>query len=356
MNNEWNSLTDQEKAMKKMYQFGGHDILSKPMQYAAYQQLIKEHPEYVNLGDFYKERTKENLGITIANVSEIESGEEISVQRHERYGYPILHNHSFIEIAYVYNGNCTHYVGEQSFQMAAGDLCILAPNAQHVIVALEDDAVILNILLGKEALNRSFLQMVKDKHLLADFFENVMYGKTVSPYIFFPTGCDTWIRQIILKMYQETKERRYAYRESLDLYTRQLFIHILRDYEVLAKVSAPKEQRMDDNVVAVLGYLSVNYNRTDLKEVAAFFNYSEAYMSRMLKKYTGKTFGVLISEVQMKHAKELLENSDKTLADIAQEIGCFDYSHFSRKFKKEYGVSPDIYRKNKSKIYIREGR
>lgn len=142
----------------------------------------------------------------------------------------------------------------------------------------------------------------------------------------------------------------------MQLYTRQLFIHILRDYQILAKVSTPKEQKIDDNIVAILGYLSVNYNRITLKEVALFFNYSEAYMSRILKKHTGKTFGMLIGDLQMKHAKELLENSDKALTDIAQEIGCFDYSHFSRKFKKEYDISPDSYRKNRSKIYTQKGR
>lgn len=351
------NLTNQELELKKMYQTTeGRGILSKPLRYEEYRQIIKVHPEYVDLGEFYAERTKANRGNTIADVGEIEAGEEITVQRHERYGYPILHNHAYIEMAYVYSGVCTHFVGEQSFQMEEGDLCILAPNATHVITALQDDAVILNILASKEVVNRAFLQMVKEKHLLAEFFENVLYGKQVSPYIIFPTGQDEWMHRLILTMYQEAHERRYAYKESLELYVRQMFIHIVRDYEVMAQVTTPLDQKLDDHIVSVLGYISVNYNQVTLKQLAEFFNYSEAYMSRLLKKYTGKTFGVLVTELQMKHASEMLVKTEKELKDIAQEVGCFDYSHFSRKFKKAFGESPDAYRKNRSKIYIEVDR
>lgn len=71
-----------------------------------------------------------------------------------------------------------------------------------------------------------------------------------------------------------------------------------------------------------------------------------AYLSRMLKCYTGKTFGKIITELQMKHAKELIEEGKMNLTEIGQEVGCFDASHFSRKFKREFGMSPDEYRRS----------
>lgn len=355
MNYSFTELTKQEKAFKKMYQsVNGREILSSPMLYIKYQQIIKEQPEYVDLGGFYEERTRASQGNTISDVGEIEEGEEITVQCHERYGYPILHNHVYIEMAYVYSGVCTHFVGEQSFPMVEGDLCILAPNATHAITALQDDAIILNILASKEVINRAFLQMVKEKHLLGDFFESVLYGKRVSPYLIFPTGKDGWVHQLFQKMYEEAHERRYAYQESLELYVRQMFIHIVRNYEMVARVTTPLDQNFNDSIVPVLGYLSVNYHQVTLNELAKIFNYSEAHMSRLLKKYTGKTFGMLVTELQMKQAAELLEQTEKGMKDIAQEVGCFDHSHFSRKFKKFYGMTPDVYRKNRSKIYIQK--
>lgn len=343
---DFKELTEQEKFLKKLYQGQYREILSVPMQYATYQKLMKEHPQLQIEEDLYTKYSKDHHGITVVDVEKTTENAEINMVRHSRYSYPILHNHSFVEIAYVYSGKCTHYVENQAFEMKEGDLCILAPESMHTITALDDESIVLNILMSKKQLDESFLAMVKEKHLLADFFENILYGKSVSPYIIFPTGQDEWIKLVYEHMFQEITEKRYAYRQSLELYVRQLFIHIIRNYEMLAQVSKPLDRKPDENVVAVLGYISVNYNKVTLKNVAEFFNYSESYMSRMLKKYTGKTFVVLVNSLQMKCAAEMLSTTDKSLSEISQEVGCFDYSHFSKKFKKEYDMTPDMYRRN----------
>ena len=120
---------------------------------------------------------------------------------------------------------------------------------------------------------------------------------------------------------------------------------MIRYYQMQAIVAESVQYTHDNHIVAILGYISVNYNQVTLKETAEFFNYSEAYLSRMLKKYTSKTFVQIVSELQMKHAKELIEAGKLSLAEISQEVGCFDASHFTKKFKKQFGISPDEYRK-----------
>ena len=97
--------------------------------------------------------------------------------------------------------------------------------------------------------------------------------------------------------------------------------------------------------MAILAYISVNYNQTTLKQTADFFHFSEAHLSRMLKKYTSRTFVQIITELQMKHGKELIEEGKLNLAQISQKVGCFDSSHFSKKFKKQFGMAPEEYRK-----------
>lgn len=63
-------------------------------------------------------------------------------------------------------------------------------------------------------------------------------------------------------------------------------------------------------------------------------------------RYTGKTFSSLISEIQMENAKQLLEETSMSITEVSEEVGCYDSSHFTRKFKKAFGITPNAFRKN----------
>ena len=45
----------------------------------------------------------------------------------------------------------------------------------------------------------------------------------------------------------------------------------------------------------------------------------------------------------MERAAYLIEKGGKSLTEIAQEVGCFDTSHFNKKFKAVYGCTPRQY-------------
>ncbi len=236
-------------------------------------------------------------------------------------------------------------------QMNTGDLCFLAPNVRHVITALADDVIVLNVLLSKQMIDTGFLALLKEKYLLADFFKNILYEKGASAYVLFPTGADPWMKRTFGLIYQEEQKREYAYREYLVLYVKQVMIHLIRRYQFQAVVAESVQQEVDNHVVAILAYISVNYNQVSLRQTAEFFHFSEAHLSRMLKKYTSRTFVQIITELQMKHGKELIEEGKLSVAQISQEVGCFDASHFTKKFKKQFGMAPEEYRKTLEKKY-----
>lgn len=349
--NQWEEklfqLDEREKILKRLYENGGQNLVDQPMSYAQYIECL-ENGSCLNdeLGNYYRDKSKDNLGNTVDEVEAVTEGNEIMVITHQRYSYPVMHNHAYVEILYVYCGKCVHFVEEHSFEMNTGDVCILAPNAMHAISVTSTETTVINIMVSKKLFDASFLGMVKGSRILIEFFEHVLYNKKVSPYIIFPTGKDCWMKNTVLLMYQETVERYYAFEKSLCLYMEQVFIHLIRRYEMQAIVSDPIDVSMNGNIVPVLGYISVNYNRVSLKDTASFFGYSASYLGKMIKKYTGKTYGTIISEIQMENARRLIEEDQMNITEICQEVGCFDASHLNHKFKKFYGKSPEEYKKD----------
>ncbi len=80
-------------------------------------------------------------------------------------------------------------------------------------------------------------------------------------------------------------------------------------------------------------------------KIAAMMNMTERTFSRRLKEVTGQSPKMFISAIQMERcAKLLLENPDKTIAEIANLCGFDEASGFSHAFKRVYGCSPTAYR------------
>jgi len=67
---------------------------------------------------------------------------------------------------------------------------------------------------------------------------------------------------------------------------------------------------------------------------------SESQIYRKLKAITGKSTAVFIRSVRLQKAKELIQTTDKTISEIAYEVGFNDPSWFGRAFKEEYGFPP----------------
>ncbi len=76
-------------------------------------------------------------------------------------------------------------------------------------------------------------------------------------------------------------------------------------------------------------------------------NISSSYFHRIYQKAFGVSCASDIRRSKLEHAKWLLLHTSDTLQEIARKCG-YDYSHFMRTFKREYGITPTEYRRGKT--------
>lgn len=76
------------------------------------------------------------------------------------------------------------------------------------------------------------------------------------------------------------------------------------------------------------------------EELAKKLLVSESQVYRKIKALTGKSTAIYIRSIRLQYAKDLLVNTDKTVSEVAFDVGFNDPSWFSRAFKKEFGFSP----------------
>lgn len=96
----------------------------------------------------------------------------------------------------------------------------------------------------------------------------------------------------------------------------------------------------------VINYVDANYMRYDLslEEVAEYFGLTKTYLSKLFKNKIGMCYIDYLSEIRMKKAMQLLQETDLSIKEIVKNVGYLDVPTFRRKFKNKYGYSPSLVR------------
>jgi len=81
-----------------------------------------------------------------------------------------------------------------------------------------------------------------------------------------------------------------------------------------------------------------------LSAAATLCGMSKAVFGREFKEASGMTLGRYLNRVRMSHALELLEESRESIAGIASRLGFSDQSHFDRRFRQTFGMTPSQHR------------
>ena len=98
-------------------------------------------------------------------------------------------------------------------------------------------------------------------------------------------------------------------------------------------------------VRSALKYIETHYaEKLTLTEVAEKNYVSQWYLSKLLNKYTGKSFCDLLNQTRISKAEKLLEDPSLKIHEISDMLGFNDVTHFSKIFKKIKQVSPNEYR------------
>lgn len=94
-----------------------------------------------------------------------------------------------------------------------------------------------------------------------------------------------------------------------------------------------------------IAFMEENYGTgIGLSDVAASVELSAEYLSRLFREETGFKFIVYLNNLRLKHAVELLENTNLKVYEVAERVGYSSLSYFSTVFKKNMGQNPFEYK------------
>ena len=98
-------------------------------------------------------------------------------------------------------------------------------------------------------------------------------------------------------------------------------------------------------ITAAVRYVRENAERELTRdETARAVGVSPSHFSHLVHERTGMSFTTLLRHARIELACDLLLNSDRSLADIAQRCGFYDQSHFTKVFSRSRRLTPRQFR------------
>lgn len=97
------------------------------------------------------------------------------------------------------------------------------------------------------------------------------------------------------------------------------------------RVEAEIERRLDDPTLSVAG-------------LAAALGISRSGLHRQLVRGDGRPPGRMIRHARLLRAADLLRHTDDAISGIARQVGYEDPAHFTRSFKRKFGLPPSTFR------------
>lgn len=167
---------------------------------------------------------------------------------------------------------------------------------------------------------------------------------------------DRLIEQLGFSLVAELESGGVAGRVYAESLARTLVLHLLR-LSSTASLLPPSSQRnfTQRQISIVEDYI---YDRLDqdipLKDLASPLGMSVSHFCRLFKQSTGQAPHQYVIACRVERAKSLLLQGERTIAQVAHDVGFADQSHLNRHFKHLLGIPPGALREESKNLQAQE--
>ncbi len=249
------------------------------------------------------------------------------------------HSHSSLELSYVLSGTGRYLVDGITYEVKSGDLLVCNPGVMHQSIVSNPADPTLEFVVGITDLH--FLDMPENTIVLPDGGYILSLGSEIKREI---SRC---CYEILEENASAQPGRYYLIQaqmmKMLILIFRSISGHTEREAVGMAFESYSKSYV----VKKIVQYLKENYSQhISLDQIAHNMYLSPVYISKIFKEKTGDSPINYLIKLRLTKARELLLEDKASIKTIASSVGYDDVYHFSKLFKKHYGISPLNFRKS----------
>lgn len=261
-----------------------------------------------------------------------------------------LHRNMHLELYYVVKGHFELRVQNEVLHLSEGELVLLNSNALHSD-SFSSEAMEL-VIMG---LNESYFDEDFHKYIenieLSNFIKNSFNPsyKNANYWTFKPVDRLSILDTSTYRIQQELRHRSIHYEKMIQVYLTRLFKSLGHDFKIQEYESEGHGLRAI-LFTEVQRYIESHYANVTLDDLAMYLKYSRDYLSRLIKELTGLSYIQYLQKIRVEKAMDLLDSTEMSVNEIAEQVGYQNNSHFYDIFKNIAHQTPNEYRNMRHKV------
>ena len=240
-----------------------------------------------------------------------------------------------------------HLIDGKNILLRQGELLMLSQSASHQVMRSGMGDVAVNFIILPDFFTTTLSVIGEEETPLRRFLVDCLCGQNSGQsYLHFRISqvkpLQNLIENLIWALLTETPNRRKVSQMTMAT----LFLQLMGNTESLVT-----EENNEAAVLQVLRYVEGNYVSGSLSDVAKQLHYDVCWLSREIKRKTGKTYTQIVQDKRLAQAAFLLKNTNQNVSDISLAVGYENVSYFHRIFGETFGKSPRQYRMQERTLF-----
>lgn len=251
------------------------------------------------------------------------------------------HDHDYYEICLVRRGRARHHTETGEQELGPGKVIVVAPGGVHAF-SRPQGLEVVNVYYLAEWLAPGLREHWGERGLVPLFLAQALLQRPERPRpaVFQLGGREAAGVEAELN---DIRDELQAARPS-PVFVKAAFL------KLLVRLSRACDDRREDFSAAVWTVMHgieawvENGRPFDLNALVRAWPVSADHGSRLFRRATGLSPQEYYQRRRVQHACARLLNADRSITEVAQELGFADAAHFSRTFCKYAGLAPREYR------------
>ena len=243
---------------------------------------------------------------------------------------------------YAYKGSATLHMMGKTYQLQKGALAIFQPGTEYIICPTDSITLAVFDFDYTQTHNHTSDYLVPCSP--TDFrpenaHDQIIFtdAAALNQPFFHPNV--KFLEPEISEIIKEFQVKKIFYREKNSVQFKNLLIDLTRQQQ-LGNIH-------NDAVRLVIQYIDQHpTGRISNAQIGLDLNYNPNYLNKLMIQHTGMSLHQYVLQSRLDYAMTLLHTTDRSVNDIALELGFHSLSHFSNYFKKETGTTPMLYRRS----------